>query len=527
MNMNMETSNQVATNSAPHIPLSLYASARAQAEVVPQSGEDVEQLTETMQAKWYNTIVAALGADPQAFQLLQPSTPLGNTSDLLWAYFNNLPPFSLNSHFSVSGGNRFYDDYRAVVSQLISQTMQTFNKDVGDSLSAWKTYISTVSPIPKPTELPEIFRSWALINAPQVAEKGASDLAAAINDPVFRANMAVANQTGFINGVPNYSQTIADLRGLLPQAEAREINFDSSVASSDLTNTWANGKVSGFYDMFTGKASSSYSALTARAASSKLTVKGTLKHVLTFSADPGAWYDSSALAAAYGTPDNTMWQHGTPNWNTTFGPNGNMRFFTSSLIVVDGIDLTITSAASYSAEEQKEIRANVEMGIWPFFSLGASGGYTHEESFSADGTMTIHITNAEGNPLVFGANVLPAQRFIRGGGQVASNGSELDGTNSVSGSVGDIHSNVQIAATHVPAQSQMNFNGRPQGYVLRISKQNWKHPVTYIIRDATGATIAAGRVVSGQVDSGDILVHRNTSFQIINVGVWPLTVTYS
>ncbi|EPC03320.1 hypothetical protein L861_17410 [Litchfieldella anticariensis FP35 = DSM 16096] len=519
---------QYAENtSEKHTPFSVYSHAGPQAESIPQTAEDVEKLTSTLQAKWYNSIVAALGLSSQSFQLLQPSTPLGNTSELLWAYFNNLPPETLDSNFSISGGNRFYDDYRAVVSQLISQTMKSFKQDLGDALPAWESYIKTVTPIPTPEQLPDVFRSWALINAPEVASKGATDLAAAVNDPIFQANVAVANQTNFMNGVPNFSQTISDLRGLVPQGESRTIDFDSSTASSEVTNTWAKGEISGFYDIFSGKASGNYSKLTARAASSQFTVKGTLKHVLTFSAGPGSWYNSSALGSAYATPDNTMWQHGTPNWNSTFGPNGNMRFFTSALIVVDGIDLEITSAASYSTEEQEEIRANLSMGLWPFLSIGTSGGYTHEASFDAKGKMTVHITNPEGNPVVFGAHVLPASSFVAGGGQAAlAHVPEMSGASNVSPIGGDVKPNVQMATVSVPPQSEMNFGPRPQGYVFRISKQFWKHPVTYIVRDATGATIAAGRVRPGEPDSGDILVHRNTAFQVINVGVWPLTVTY-
>jgi hypothetical protein len=138
--------------------------------------------------------------------------------------------------------------------------------------------------------------------------------------------------------------------------------------------------------------------------------------------------------------------------------------------------------------------------------------------------MTVRITNPAGNPVVFGANVLPARSFVTSGSQTLIRAMVALGDVGTIGS--DVLDNVQLLSVGVPAQSQMNFAGRPQGYVLRISKQEWKHPVTYIVRDATGATIAAGRVRPGTADSGDILVHPNTSFQIINVGVWPLTVTH-
>ena len=220
--MSTKSNKGTTTISAPHAPFSVYTFARPQAEGIPQTAEDVERASRRRCRRSGTTTSSLRSGSTRNVQLLQPSTPLGNTSDLLWAYFNNLPPQTLASHFSISGGNRFYDDYRAVVSQLISQTLQSFNQDVGDALPAWQAYIKTVTPIPTPQQLPDVFRSWALINAPQVGDEGLYNLAAAINDPIFQANLAVANQTSFINGVPNFRQTIADLRGLVPQGESAD-----------------------------------------------------------------------------------------------------------------------------------------------------------------------------------------------------------------------------------------------------------------------------------------------------------------
>jgi hypothetical protein len=380
--------------------------------VMTDIDDQVPQLTATMQAKWYNTITAALGLAPGQFQLLQPTSPLGNTSDLLWSYFNNLPPETLTSSFNPGGGNRFYDDYRAVLGQLSSQNDGAFQRDLGDQYDAWLTYVKTLTPLPKITDLPGIFQSWASVYAPDIAQKGATDLANNLNDPIFRANMAVLNQQSFLQGVPDFSQTIAGLRSAIQGATGASFSFDSSSASADTTKTWASGEVSGFWDIFTGSASTSYSHLTAKAASSSLTVTGTFKSVLTFAASPGSWFDSAALGAAFHTQDNTLWKHGTPSWDSTFGPNGNMNRFTTSLVVVDGIDATITSSATYSSQEQTDVKANVKFGIVPFFSLGASGGYSSDASFDDQGRMTVKISNPAGNPVVLGANVVGTSDYL-------------------------------------------------------------------------------------------------------------------
>lgn len=374
--------------------------------------DQVPQLTATLQAKWYNSIVAALGLVPAQFQLLQPTSPLGDTSDLLWSYYNNLPPRTLTNAFNPGGGNRFYDAYRAVLSQLSSQNDGAFRRDLGDSYDAWMTYVKSLSPLPKITDLPGVFQSWAAIYAPDVAQKGATDLANGLNDPIFRANMAVQNQQAFLKGVPDFSRTIADLRSAVLGATGGSFDFDSTKESSDTSSTWAKGEVSGFWDIFTGSASTTYSHLTAKVAGSRVTVQGSFDHVLTFDASPGSWYDSGALGAAFHTRDNTLWKHGTPSWDSTFGPAGNMNWFATSLVVVDGIEATITSAASYTSDDQTAVQANLKAGFVPFFSLGASGGYSSAAHFDDQGRMTVTITNPAGNPVVFGANVIDTATYL-------------------------------------------------------------------------------------------------------------------
>jgi hypothetical protein len=370
---------------------------------------------ETLQSQWYNTLVAGLNLDADRFQLAQPTAPLGNTSDLLWSYFNNIPPLSLTGHFATSGGNRFYDAYKAVLSQLSSQGDGSFQKDLGDNYKAWLDYVTKLNPLPKLEDLPETFRSWATITCPSVAQTGASDLAAALIDPIYQAQVAIRNTAGFMNGVPNYSQTIADLRGAIPQASSETVTFDSSTASSDTSHTWAKGEVEGMYEFFSASAGGSYDQVSKKAATSAVTVDASFGHVLTFSAGPGPWYVSSALAAAHATKDNTLWKHGTPNWASTFADGGNMLRFTTGLIVVDGIDATITSEATYDSSDQQTIKAQASVGVWPFFSFGASGGHSTATSFDSSGRMTVKVVNPPGNPCVLGVNVEPVDTFLGGG----------------------------------------------------------------------------------------------------------------
>jgi hypothetical protein len=73
----------------------------------------------------------------------------------------------------------------------------------------------------------------------------------------------------------------------------------------------------------------------------------------------------------------------------------------------------------------------------------------------------------------------------------------------------------------IAPQDHLNFPGRPQGYVVRIGKQQWNHPVRFVAKDTRNVIIAAGTVQQG-VPFREFLVHPNTGFTVLNVGEWTL-----
>jgi hypothetical protein len=379
----------------------------------PDSGQAA---MEELERQWYTTVVAGLGLDADSFQLLRPTTPLGDTSDKLWAYFNNIPPLSLSSHFADSGGNHFYDDYRDVVHQLIPSGMSAFNKLLADHLEGWEKFLSERKPEPDVKELPELFKKWAPMHGcTTIAVQGVSELESAANGGIARAQSAVRDTKEFKNGVPNFSETIEALREAIEGAERRSFRFDSKSAQSNVEHTWAKGSVSGLFDFFSGGASGSFSLLSTKATSAQIIAKVDLEHVLTFRASPGAWYNSAALVAAYAKDDNNTWKHGLPDWESTFGTKGAMQRFATSLVVVDGIKMALETGAQFSTEEQKEITARASAGFWPFFSASASGGFSGDPKFDTNGKMKVESSSPGGNPVVFGVNVTPVAAYIAGG----------------------------------------------------------------------------------------------------------------
>ncbi|HEX7153606.1 MAG TPA: hypothetical protein VF618_19110 [Thermoanaerobaculia bacterium] len=365
---------------------------------------------DTLQAQWYNTLTASLGLSPQRFQLLQPSAPLGTTSDALWAYFNDLPPDTISSAVQ-SGGDQFYSTYEAVVNQLLSQGGNRVRAALGDSYAPWETFIKA-NPLAAGQTIVSVFRTWAMTNAPDKTGPGSVALLSVQNDPIFLAQTAVTNTSGFINNTPNFSRTIDDLTAALQSAPSVSISFDSSTASSDISSTWSAHSSGIFFGAYSGDSSESTFSL--KASSARFTVSGTYKSVLTFQADPGSWYSSAALGNAYSQPDNTLWSHGTPSWLTTFGPNGNMLHFTGSIVVVDGVDLTITSYASYNSDEQDHYRSHSSGGFWPFYSTSSTYTRDSDVSFASNGSLTVRVSSPAGNPLVLGVNAVPARQYLLG-----------------------------------------------------------------------------------------------------------------
>lgn len=318
-----------------------------------------DQAMTTLYHQWYNAVVAGLRLDPNTFQLLQPSAPLNGGIEQLWTYFNTIPPYSLISNLELNGLHRFYDEYRAVVSSLVSHP----------------------------------------------------------GDPIWMAQQSLNYQYGFVHGVPNFGATLADLREALVRAPSRSFAFNSATQNADTAHTWAKDAVGGIWDFFTadgtGPGAGPWLATQAKAATGQVVVSLSFDHVLCYKAAPASWDNLAALAAAYAIRDERLWP-GVPNWNTVFGPTGTLQRFLTELVVVDGINMSMTSAADYDRVEQEEICSRAGAGYFPFYCAETPGAFSSSISFDTRGTMTVTAASPIGQPLVLGAVVLPAATLLTG-----------------------------------------------------------------------------------------------------------------
>jgi hypothetical protein len=197
------------------------------------------------------------------------------------------------------------------------------------------------------------------------------------------------------------------------------IQFDSATASSDVSSSWSQGNSGSFFGIF-GEGDASSSALSQQFAASHVTGSITFQKYIQFIAapagPPAGWYSSAALSAAYSaqTGQAPRVQGASPNWGSTFGPNGNMQWFLTALVVADGIRVTINSDAQYSSDQQTQITQESSGGFWPFYWGSGSSTVTTQVNFKADSSMSYTSSSPTGQPVIIGAFALPASQYLGG-----------------------------------------------------------------------------------------------------------------
>jgi hypothetical protein len=379
-----------------------------------------DEAMQNLTAQWYNAVVAGCGLDPSTFQLFQGNAPVGNTSESLWNIFDVVPPLAINNFYNPSQANIFSLDYGAVINNLKPQNSNAFQSIMGDYYSQWVAYLRTVTTVPQ-GGMTALFNNWAQLHLPpnlvQTAYTAYQQIAQGL---VPVAVQMWLNAGGATSGVKAYNNTIAQLQSALASAPGKSFQMNSSTESTDVSHTWASGEVAGGFDIFAGAASSSYDQLTSAMAEAGISISASFDHLLTFTAAPLAktstdpilsqyqpWYNSAALNLAYQNNNNVVWNNNPPTWQDTFGPGGNMLRTTSALVIVDGINITMTSSVGFSSSQQTEFKAAAEGGIWPFFEASGHYGWTQDTSFDSNGNITVTSSSPTGNPNILGSIVTP------------------------------------------------------------------------------------------------------------------------
>jgi hypothetical protein len=379
----------------------------------------------TLNEQWYNALTSQCNLDPGNFQLYQGAGVLGNTTAPVWAAFDAVPPLSTSSLYNPSQANNFSSNYGSMIFSLLAQGTTQFMNDLGDYyvpfMAAWKASTST--------DMVAFWKTWSSKNCPSLTARGTSDILGMSNSPVT-VSQSSWNAAEEANMGYAYTTTITQVQSAITQGPGKSVTMDSSTQSSNVSQSWAKADASGWYSIFGLGGSSQYDSISTQFASSKVTVKASFSNLATIVAGPLSqpntvdpilstytpWYNSSVMGMAYTTQDNTLWAPGvTPNWNSTFGPNGNILRMCTALIVVDGISSSITSGAAFSASQFQQFQAAASGGIWPFLQASGSGGWTNSATQNADSTITVTSTSPKGNPCILGVLVSGASTLWGGG----------------------------------------------------------------------------------------------------------------
>ncbi len=377
---------------------------------MPASNDAMQTLT----AQWYNAMVTGLGLSNQSFQLYQGPNSMVTTSQQMWNIFNAVPPTAVNNYYDPTQANNFAPDYNNILVALVATSDTNFQTCMGDYYAQWQTYFQTHQPKTWDSKgISDLFTQWSMMFAPSKSGCVTALTKAFINPINTAQNMFAAAAGSYA-----WNQTIDALQGALAGGANKSFTMDSLTQSSSLSHTWANGGTSVFFDLFSFGGGADYDTLSQKATSAGLTIKANFKKVTTFAAGPYAqadpnnpvlanynpWYYSAALATAYTHPnDNTVWNNqSATTWNSAFGPSGFLQRMATAIVVADGIDITITSTASYSSSEQTQITSAARVGFWPFFSASGGGGSNTVVTFNDNGQFTSTTSIAPGNPQTLG-----------------------------------------------------------------------------------------------------------------------------
>jgi hypothetical protein len=395
------------------------------------------QAVQTLTAQWYNAICTGCNLDPTTFQLVQAAIPLqpnatGTTQ--IWQIFNAIPPYSINQYFNASQGNLFAQDYFAVLNSLASPPQATsFQNVLGANLSSWTTYIANHMPSPyTPGGYCEIFQTWAMTNLPPSTAQQAITACTQwqFNEITQAQQMQEAlemGQNGLNANVTAFTTTITDIQKALASAPSRSCSMASQTASSDTSNSWAQGSVSGGFDFFYGSGNTTYDDFTTALASAGVNLAVSFKKLIAVPAGPLAepqpkapilsqyvpWYNSAALGLAFN--NQADWESNSQfTWADAFGPSGDLLRLNTEVIIVDGINLTMTSSASVASGLQQSFQAAASGGCFPFFQANGSGGWSTNATFESSGGVSVTSQCAPGNPNILGVSVTPIGQYLGG-----------------------------------------------------------------------------------------------------------------
>lgn len=370
---------------------------------------------------FYNALAESLGLSRQHFALLQPASPVLTTTNLWNHYFNLIPPEANFINLVLSSGAQYFDNYKALWSSLQSNAESQWENKVPQNVrDQFVDFLAARANPPSLSQYPALFRNWAFLRHPTYANIGTTALANAILDPIASGALRLMPYEGdpvaeppVPSRQPDWDEDIDSVKAQLAAAPSRSIKYNSSTASTNVTDTWARGKTKVFFGVYRSDKNTSHTSTIF--SQNKIELSGSFGHLFTFSPVPGPWFSSAGTKIAYDAKDDSPpWVPGAAkNWKTTFDPQaGSLARFIASLVVVDSMNITFHSEAKFTIDDQTRITQNSGGGLWPFYNTSSDSGINTDFDFSDEGEMTVTITSLPGVPVVIGANIFYAEDYL-------------------------------------------------------------------------------------------------------------------
>ncbi|WP_247731283.1 hypothetical protein [Halovivax limisalsi] len=364
---------------------------------------------EQLQNKWYNALTTGLELDEQSFQIVEASEPIEATADL-WATADGIPPESTTQVFTQSGYDSFYDLYRNRLLYSLKPDETDWTEYVTeDDVKSWKQYQQKhrhayfKDPV-------TTFERWATLNLVGSTQTNAVEAFRQTmqTSPIMTALQSLRNPHYYENGdadsgTPKYSDTYDEIRSKLADGSSYSFTFDSEEQSGSTKDCWSSsGK--DILGLIVDRHSEHH--LSKTFSESRVQANASFDSVVTVPITAGGWYNAAALELAL-KHEESVWRTGDgyATWDELFGDDGAMQRLVTDLVVTAGVDVTITSDASYSAEQQSEIKDYEKKGLWPFYRTSSSDRVKTSTSFDAQGHMEVHFQSPSDVPLLLGVNV--------------------------------------------------------------------------------------------------------------------------
>lgn len=406
---------------------------------------DTPTVLDTINAKWYNTLAKELGLAESEFQLCQGETILPQNTDQLWDMMNQLPSDSVIQYYTADPLVSFSSQYLSLLSFVQTPGNENFETAMGSvNLTAWKAALKTFlqnnpsafgqPPAVLQATLQNLFQNWSMVEFDPGSNPDAGSAAqcftlycAMTENPIYVAQALKSHLP--LGGPAAFNQTYGQVLNDILAAPSESFSMDSTQASSDISQSWANSSSSTGGSYFYSKSSSSASSdFTQTFSSAAFSVAVAYDHFVTVPVlalqgesvtDGGTtylpWYYGAALAYAYNNNTAPVWTDPT-QWTKLFGPEGSMQYVITALLVADGVSTTTTSTQAFSAAEQTfaEQQSNEGYGCWPYYVSNSSDKKTQTSTaFDSGSHLVVSTTSKTGNPLVVGVLVSSVKALVQ------------------------------------------------------------------------------------------------------------------